>query len=64
MEIECLPNLSFDEYRVSASPEVEYKFNLFDKQFALVLHIEIDYFSEDERGVKIEPLTQLIRYRF
>ncbi len=64
MLIECLPNLSFDEYRVSASPEVEYKFNLFDKQFALVLHIEIDYFSEDERGVKIEPLTQLIRYRF
>ena len=65
MMIECLPNLTFDEYRISASPEVEYEFDFdfFDDQFAFVLHIEIDYFSEDKKGVKIEPLIQL-RHKF
>ena len=66
MMLECLPSLGFDELRVSASPEVEYRFKVdfFDAQFAFVLHIEIDYYSGDKQGLKIEPLTQLIRYRF
>ena len=61
MEIEWLP--SFDEHRINISPEFEYKFNLFDKDFGLVLHLEIGYYSQEE-DFKIEPLTQLIRYSF
>ena len=61
MEIEWLP--SFDEYRVNISPEFEYKFNVFNKDFGLVLHLEIGYYSK-EADFKIEPLTQLIRYSF
>lgn len=61
MEIEFLP--SIDEYRVNISPEFEYRFDLFEKRFGLVLHLEIGYYSQ-EKDFKIEPLTQLIRYSF
>ena len=61
MEVEWLQ--SFDEYHVNISPEFELKFNLFKKDFGLVLHLEIGYYSKEE-DFKIEPLTQLIRYSF
>ena len=75
MMIEYLPDLSLDKvrHRVSASPEIEWRFKVHDKQLALVLHIEIDYYSR-EKDLTLEPLldlnpldirwTQLIRHRF
>ena len=73
MMIEYLPHLSFDKYRVSASPEFELKFKAFGKQLGLVFHTEIDYYSENT-DLTVEPLldlkpleirwTQLIRHRF
>ena len=71
--IEYLPHLSFDKYRINVSPAFEFKFNLFDNQLALVLYVEIDYYSEG-KDFTLEPLfdlnplnirwTQLIRHKF
>ena len=74
MLLECLPHWSFDKFRLSVSPEIEFKVERFGKRFALVLRGEIDYYSEDE-DFTLEPLvditkpieirwTQLIRHRF
>ena len=75
MMVEYLPDLSVGKvrHRVSASPEIEWRFKIGDKQLALVLHIEIDYYSK-KKDLTLEPLldlnpldirwTQLIRHRF
>ena len=60
MMIEYLPHFSFDAYRISVSPEFEFKFKVCDKHFALVLHGEIDYYSEEE-DLTIEPLVDITK---
>ena len=73
MLLECLPHWSFDEFHISVSPELEFRFKGFGKQLGLVLHVEIDYYSK-KKDFTLEPLldlnpleirwTQLIRHRF
>ena len=73
MVIECLPHWDFKEFRANASPELVYEFKPFGKKLALVLHCEIDYYSE-KTGLTVEPLfdinpweirwTQLFRVPF
>ena len=78
--IEYLPHLRFESYHLNTSPEIEFKINNLNIplkkdniSFSIVLHGEIDYYSESE-NFTVEPLfevnpweirwTQLIRHKF
>ena len=78
--IEYLPHWGFKLYRLNTAPEIEFKINNLNIplkkdniSFSIVLHGEIDYYSESE-NVTVEPLfevnpleirwTQLIRHKF
>lgn len=78
--VEYLPHWNFKSYRLNTSPEIELKINNWNIplkkdniSFSIVLHGEIDYYSENE-DITVEPLfevnpweirwTQLVRHRF
>ena len=59
--VECLPRMNFDQFRFSASPELEIKLvELWGKQFSFVLMGEIDYYSQTS-DLTIEPLLDLTK---
>ena len=61
MVIEYLPHWNFREYRANASPELVFEFKPFGKELALVLHAEIDYYSE-KTELTVEPLFDIDKW--